>query len=78
MRIPTWRLALSGGAMILLVAAGIGLVAATSVPTGSAQNIAAAVSFLASSDSAYITGQVIYVDGGFLADYGIGVGKTST
>jgi 3-oxoacyl-[acyl-carrier protein] reductase len=45
---------------------------------GSAENIAAAVSFLASSDSAYITGQVIYVDGGFLADYGVGVGKTGT
>jgi 3-oxoacyl-[acyl-carrier protein] reductase len=45
---------------------------------GSAEHIAAAVSFLASSDSAYITGQVVYVDGGFLIDYGIGVGETGT
>jgi 3-oxoacyl-[acyl-carrier protein] reductase len=35
--------------------------------------IGAMVSFLASPDAAYITGQVFYVDGGFLADYGVRV-----
>jgi 3-oxoacyl-[acyl-carrier protein] reductase len=33
--------------------------------------IAQAVRFLASPDAAFITGQVLYVDGGFLADYGV-------
>ena len=35
--------------------------------------IGAMVSFLASPDAAYVTGQVLYVDGGFLADYGVRV-----
>ena len=35
--------------------------------------IGAMVSFLASPGAAYVTGQVIYVDGGFLADYGVRV-----
>jgi 3-oxoacyl-[acyl-carrier protein] reductase len=35
--------------------------------------IGAMVSFLASSRAAYVTGQVFYVDGGFLADYGVHV-----
>jgi 3-oxoacyl-[acyl-carrier protein] reductase len=35
--------------------------------------IGAMVSFLASPQAAYITGQVLYVDGGFLADYGVRV-----
>ena len=35
--------------------------------------IGAMVSFLASPRAAYITGQVLYVDGGFLADYGVRV-----
>jgi 3-oxoacyl-[acyl-carrier protein] reductase len=35
--------------------------------------IGAMVSFLASPDAAYVTGQVFYVDGGFLADYGVHV-----
>jgi 3-oxoacyl-[acyl-carrier protein] reductase len=37
--------------------------------------IAAVVSFLASSDASFVTGQNIAVDGGFLADYGIGLKK---
>jgi 3-oxoacyl-[acyl-carrier protein] reductase len=35
--------------------------------------IGAMVSFLASPDAKYVTGQVLYVDGGFLADYGVRV-----
>ena len=37
--------------------------------------IGAMVSFLASPRAAYVTGQVLYVDGGFLADYGVHVKK---
>lgn len=37
------------------------------------EEIGAMVSFLASPRAAYITGQVLYVDGGFLADYGVRV-----
>jgi 3-oxoacyl-[acyl-carrier protein] reductase len=33
--------------------------------------IADAILFLSSPSAAYITGQVLYVDGGFLADYGV-------
>jgi 3-oxoacyl-[acyl-carrier protein] reductase len=36
-------------------------------------DVAAMVSFLASPEAAYITGQVFYVDGGFLANYGVGL-----
>jgi 3-oxoacyl-[acyl-carrier protein] reductase len=35
--------------------------------------IGAMVSFLASPNAAYVNGQVFYVDGGFLADYGVNV-----
>ena len=35
--------------------------------------IGAMVSFLASPQAAYVNGQVLYVDGGFLADYGVRV-----
>ena len=38
-----------------------------------AGDVAAAVSFLAAPDAAYFTGQVLYVDGGFLANYGVGL-----
>ncbi len=46
------------------------------IPAGrfaAADEIAATISFLASPGAAYLTGQVIYVDGGFLADYGVNV-----
>jgi 3-oxoacyl-[acyl-carrier protein] reductase len=43
---------------------------------GTVEHVAAVVSFLASSDATYVTGQVVYVDGGFLADYGVGIGKS--
>ncbi|MPZ96994.1 MAG: SDR family oxidoreductase, partial [Propionibacteriales bacterium] len=33
--------------------------------------IAEAVSFLVSDRAGYITGQTLYVDGGFIVDYGI-------
>ena len=38
MRIPTWRLALTGGAVAILVVAGIGLVAASTAPPAPAAN----------------------------------------
>ncbi|HYK94960.1 MAG TPA: DUF5666 domain-containing protein [Candidatus Dormibacteraeota bacterium] len=42
MRIPTWRLALTGGAIVILVLAGLGLAAASNGPATPAANVAAA------------------------------------
>lgn len=42
MRIPTWRLALTGGAVVVLTAVGIGLATATMAPAAPAANILAA------------------------------------
>lgn len=42
MRIPTWRLALTGGAIVILLAAGLGLAFAANTPAAPAANIAAA------------------------------------
>ena len=39
MRIPTWRLFLTGGAIVVLGAAGIGLVAAASTPPSSTADV---------------------------------------
>jgi 3-oxoacyl-[acyl-carrier protein] reductase len=38
---------------------------------GDASEIAAAVSFLVSDQSRYMNGQTLYVDGGFMVDYGV-------
>lgn len=40
-----------------------------------ASEIAAAVSFLVSDESRYMNGQTLYVDGGFLVDYGVPLAK---
>jgi hypothetical protein len=57
MRIPSWRLALSGGAVIILIAGGIGLVAATSAPTGPAPDFVAAQPTAGPASSAKPDGQ---------------------
>lgn len=43
-----------------------------------ASEIAAAVSFLVSDQAAYMNGQTLYVDGGFMVDYGIPLAKKPT
>lgn len=40
-----------------------------------ASEIAAAVSFLVSDQSRYMNGQTLYVDGGFMVDYGVPLAK---
>lgn len=40
-----------------------------------ASEIASAVSFLVSDESRYMNGQTLYVDGGFLVDYGVPLAK---
>jgi NAD(P)-dependent dehydrogenase (short-subunit alcohol dehydrogenase family) len=40
--------------------------------------IARVIRFLASDDASYITGQVLYADGGFLADFGVPPGGART
>ncbi len=40
-----------------------------------ASEVAAAVSFLVSDDASYMNGQTLYVDGGFMVDYGIPLAK---
>jgi hypothetical protein len=42
MRIPTWRLALTGGAITILAVAGIGLAAASGNPNAAAPNVLSA------------------------------------
>jgi Domain of unknown function (DUF5666) len=42
MRVPTWRLALTGGAIAILVVAGLGLAAASNAPAAPPANAAAA------------------------------------
>ena len=44
---------------------------------GTLEEVADAVAFLSSPAARYITGQVIYVDGGFMADYGVPPGRTT-
>ena len=48
------------------------------IPAGrlaDASEIAAAVSFLVSDDASYMNGQTLYVDGGFMVDYGVPLAK---
>ena len=49
MRIPTWRLALSGGAIVILLAAGLGLALASNAPATAPANMTSATSTAAPS-----------------------------
>lgn len=40
-----------------------------------ASEVAAAVSFLVSNEASYMNGQTLYVDGGFMVDYGVPLAK---
>ena len=51
MRVPTWRLVLTGGAVVILAALGIGLVAAANAPAASTSNAVPAVATAGPSTS---------------------------
>jgi len=52
MRIPTWRLVLTGSAMVMLGAAGIGLAAAAGTPSGSTAGVVSTLATAAPNGTA--------------------------